>query len=129
MSFNLKAALDGILTKAKYDVTPDYSQFAVNSYLSKYRPYIPILNKIMCLSLPNKAHYDYLRKTIPYGWPAKWEMKIPEENPILKYIMTFYKCSRLDAKDYLMFMSTEEQADLIDYYEGYKEEVVKKGAK
>lgn len=118
MSFNLKDALNGILMKAKYEVGPDYSQYAINAYLGKYKQYIPILNKIMCLNLPNQAHYDYLRKNAGYGWPSKLELKIPEEDPLIKYIMQFYECSRLDAKDYLIFISEQEKNDLKLYFEG-----------
>lgn len=118
MSFNLKDALNGILMKAKYEVGPDYSQYAINAYLGKYKQYIPILNKIMRLNLPNQAHYDYLRKNVGYGWPSKLELKTPEEDPLIKYIMQFYECSRLDAKDYLIFISEQEKNDLKLYFEG-----------
>lgn len=117
MSFNLLDALKGILMKADYSVDADYSQFAINSYLSKYKQYMPILEEIMCLNLPNKAHYDYLRKKCSYGFPPKRELKIVED-PIYNYIMQFYKCSRLDAKDYAIFMSEQEKKDLVEYYEG-----------
>lgn len=118
MSFDLRAALNGILMKGKYDVGPDYSQFAINAYLGKYKQYIPILEKILCLALPNQAHFDYLKKHVGFGWPSKLEIKPVEDEPILKYIMDFYECSRLDAKDYLIFISDQEKHDLIEYYEG-----------
>ena len=118
MSFNLFEALKGILMKEKYTVDADYSQFAVNLYLSKYKQYILVLDKIMCLKLSNQAHFDYLKKNTGYGIPRKQEIVEKEVEPIIKYIMQFYECSRLDAKDYLMFMSEEEKANLKEYYEG-----------
>lgn len=117
MSFNMLDALKGILTKEEYVVDREYNQFAINSYLGKYKQYIPILEQIMCLKLPNQAHYDYLRKMCGYGFPPKLELNIVEE-PIYKYIMQFYECSRLDARDYAMFMSEQEKKDLVEYYEG-----------
>ena len=117
MSFNLLDALKGILLKEKYTVDADYSQFAINSYLSKYKQYIPILEQIMCLKLPNQAHYDYLRKKCGLGFPPKRDLKIIED-PIYKYIMQYYECSRLDARDYAIFMSESEKQALVEYYEG-----------
>lgn len=118
MSFDLRAALNGILMKAKYEVGPDYSQFAINAYLGKYKQYIPILEKILCLSLPNQAHFDYLKAKVGFGWPSKLELKVPEEDKMIAYIMQFYECSRLDAKDYLLFISDQKKADIKEYYEG-----------
>ena len=118
MSFNLKDALNGILMKADYTVGPDYSQFAINAYLGKYKQYIPMLNKIMCLNLPNQAHFDYIKKHAGFGWPSKVEIKPMEDDPMLRYIMDYYECSRLDAKDYLIFISDQEKANLKAYYEG-----------
>lgn len=118
MSFDLRAALNGIFMKGKYSVGPDYSQFAINQYLSKYKQYIVILEQIMCLKLSNQAHFDYLQKVVNFGWPSKREIKAAEEDPLIKYLMQAYECSRLDARDYLIFISDQEKADLIDYYKG-----------
>ena len=118
MSFNLRDALNGIFMKAKYTPGGDYSQFAVNAYLSKYKQYIPVLEQIMWLKLSNRAHYDYLVKVIGFGWPSKREIQSIDEDPLLKYVMDFYECSRLDARDYLMFMSENDKVNLKDYYEG-----------
>lgn len=117
MSFNLKLALDGLFMKADYVVGKDYSQFAVNRYLSKYKSYVEILQNILTLKLPNEAHYKYLKKNLPYGWPRKVELAKEESDPIIEYVMKFYDCSRRDAKDYIKYLSKEEIAEIKYYYE------------
>lgn len=121
MSFNLRDALNGILMKGKYEVGPDYSQFAINAYLGKYKQYVPVLDKILSLNLPNQAHFDYLKKNCGFGWPSKLEITVHEEDPMIKYVMEYYECSRLDARDYLMFMTEQEKDSIKDYYDGDKE--------
>lgn len=115
MSFDLRSALNGIFMKAKYTVDTDYNQFAINQYLSKYKQFMPVLTPILNLKIPNQAHFDYLAKSIGFGWPSKREIKTVEE-PLVKYVMQEYECSRLDARDYLMFMSDQEKSALIEYY-------------
>ena len=52
-------------------------------------------------------------------YEQEYEQEMQErEEEIVEYVMKFYECSRLDAKDYLKFMSEEEQKSLRDYYEG-----------
>ena len=121
MSFDLRSALNGIFMKAKYTVDADYNQFAINQYLSKYKQFMPVLTPILTLSIPNQAHFDYLAKSVGFGWPSKREIKVQEADPIIKYVMAYYECSRLDAQDYIMFMSKEERNSLIEYYEGVNE--------
>lgn len=118
MSFDLKAALNGLFMKGKYTVDKDYSQFAVNTYLGKYKQYIPILNKIMCLRLSNQAHYNYLKKNIGYGWPSKFEIPVEKPDKMIEYLMQYYECSRLDAKDYILFITDQEKEKIKYYYEG-----------
>ena len=117
MSFNLKDALNGIFMKGDYNVPKDYNQYIINYYLSKYKSYIEIVDILLPLRLPNKAHFKFLQKHIPYGWPRKVEIKEPEKSIDEEYLMRFYECSRRDAKDYLKFISKEELDQIKDYYE------------
>lgn len=119
MSFNLKEALDGLFLKKTYKVPSDYSQYAVNMYLGKYRTFVPIVQQILCLNLPNQAHFDYLKRHIGFGWPPKVDTPKKEEGDHLEeYLMRYYECSRLDAKDYLKFIDEHEKKMLKDYFEG-----------
>lgn len=121
MSFNLKEALDGLFLKKKYEVPSDYSQYAVNMYLGKYRTFVPIVNTILVLTLPNKAHFEYLKRNVGFGWPTKVEDKKKNDSkevPIEEYVMKYYECSRLDAKDYLKFMDEHEISIIKKFYEG-----------
>ena len=116
MSFNLKDALNGLFMKVKYTVPADYNQFAVNMYLGKYKQYIPILEPILTLKLPNEAHFKYLQKKIGYGWPMKADPIKEEKDVRIEYLMRFYECSRLDAVSYLKFITKQQMDDIIDYY-------------
>ena len=124
MSFNLREALNGIFMKGKYTVPKDYSQYAINMYLAKYRQYIPVLDQIMRLQLPNEAHFRFLQKKVGWGWPMKIKQDEEEvkKDPYKDYVMRYYECSRLDAESYLKFMSENEKKALKDYYEGVQDE-------
>lgn len=117
MSFNLKLALDGILLKTQYKVPHDYSQFAINQYLSKYKCNIGVLEQIICLKLTNEAHFKYLQKLIPYGYKSKLQLEEPKPEPIMQIVMKKYECSRRDAREIIKYLSQEEQDDLLQYYE------------
>ena len=127
MSFNLRDALSAIFTKTPYKVGPAYSQFAINQYLSKYKQYISLVAMISTLKLPDEAHFKYLQSNTGYGWPPKREIKADEVDPRIEYIMRYYKCSRRDAKDYLLFMDEEEIQSLVDFYE-FKGDINGKGS-
>ena len=118
MNFDIKEALDAIFYKKDYKPPDDYNQFAINQVLGRYKSYVPILSAILPLSLPNQAHFDYLKKMSGYGKPSYVELKPVEKDSMIKYVMSYYKCSRLDAKDYLMFMSEQEKQSIKEYYEG-----------
>lgn len=118
MSFDLRQALNALFNKEKYSIPADYSQYGINMFLAKYRSYLPVLEPLMLLTLNNKAHFKYLQKKLPYGWPRKVEPVKIEKDPIQEYIMRTYECSRRDAQDYLKFMSEYDKDELKDYYEG-----------
>lgn len=117
MSFDLKSALSAIFLKGKYEVAPGYSQFAINQYLSKYKQYIKIVSQLQTLKLPDAAHFKFLQKNTNYGWPPKVNLDKVEEDPTIEYVMRYYKCSRRDAKDYLLFMDKEDLDEIKFYYE------------
>ena len=119
MTFDLREALSGIFMKGKYEVPADYSQFAINQYLSKYKQYIKIVAQLQLLKLPNKAHFKFLQKNVGYGFPNKVDIdktKI-KIDPIVEYLMRYYECSRRDAKDYLLFIDEDEINEIREFYE------------
>lgn len=118
MSFDLREALNAIFMKEKYAVPADYSQFAINQYLAKYRQNIPILDKIMCLKLTNEAHFRYLKKKVGWGWPLKVANVEIKKDTLKECIMRYYDCSRLDAESYIKFMSKSEKESIEAFYEG-----------
>lgn len=117
MSFNLRDALNAIFTKTDYIVPKDYNQFAVNLFLSKYKGFIEIVDMLLIKQIPNKAHFKFLQKNLPYGWPRKTELPQKKEDKKIEYVIRFYECSRRDALDYLKYMKEDELKNIIEYYE------------
>lgn len=117
MKFNLAEALSAIFMKTKYEVGPDYSQYAIDLYLSKYKQYIGLVARLQLLKLPNAAHFKYLQKHTNFGWPHKVEIEREAPDPFIEYLIRYYNCSRRDAKDYLLYIDNDEKEFLKDYFE------------
>lgn len=107
-----------IVSKQRIEVGPDYTQFGLNLYFSKFRNCVLIIQDLQNKILTNEMHYDYLFNNIPYGFQKRLEF--PKEDKykdtIIQNISDYYKIGLDEAETYLSLADIDEIEKIKEYY-------------
>lgn len=117
--YNMLDYIRSIVDKNNLELDNGYSQFALNSYFSKFKNCVHIINAISNMKLSDIQHYAYLLTSIPRGWQKKIDYpKLTEKKQqLIDIIIKHYNINEIRAKEYLSLMDKNEQKRLKEIYD------------
>lgn len=95
-----------------------YSKFAIDSMLSRHEdciPYVFMANTVL-QGLPDRVHYDYLVKSIPYGKRFSKGLKIDEsfkDKYVIRLLMKYYQVNFVIATMYRSLLTNKGKLDTV----------------
>lgn len=102
------------------DVIDAYVPYVVNHALSNNKatlPYAELVNRLY--RLPNEMQFDFYFHAIPKGYyKGQWHKEDTSKNDIINNICERLQCNKTLAKQYLSFLTDEEQEQLEKDNEG-----------
>lgn len=115
---NMLDYIRSIVDKSPIELDNGYSQYALNSYFSKFKNCIFLIDALSYMVLSDKQHYDYMMRVIPRGWQKKLEYpsKSEKRKNEIDVIMRYYNVSEKDAEEYLFLIDKNELNLLKEYY-------------
>ena len=109
-----------------------YNPFLVNNMLSRYPDTLPFayaMNRAIVNGLSHRDHYLYLYYTVPKKkrWSGRMNKYKHQEDKVIDAISDYTKENKDRAREYMRFLSEEQQKMICDAKGGVKRDGASKG--
>lgn len=103
------------------NVNKNYSQYAINRWMSMIDVYIPIVNELnRYVAMDNQTHYRFYKSVIPKRNQKQYFPYIKKVKDLTfeeqKYIAHYFEIGTREAKEYIKILSEEQIHEILETY-------------